>query len=664
MQRATLVLLTALVVATLPAAGAAGASCGPAGGQAWPFAKTDQGSDFVFTGKGYGHGVGMSQFGARGAARLGCDAETILQTYYQGTAVSSKAMPTTIRVGLIPNTSSGSRVSSATFENLEATDHVPWRYAGKIVRKQPAGATWKALLRVDDAAGTTRYVIRDKRGDTIWRSPWSAPGKVLEALLNNRRLVKVHEKGLRYKRGELQLKSTLSGMYLTARVAFEPYLYGLAEMPSSWETEALKSQAIVGRSYAFVERSNGNQANCVCHLYDSTSDQVYTGWEKESEGTDAVWGKRWVSAVDATAGQVITVDGNVRTGNYASSHGGHSESAAFVWGGAESSHLQPIDDSRWEANSGNPNSTWMVRFTREQVGKAFGVGTALKIELPDPKGASGRIGNPAWGAGGVKVIGTEGEVTVSGDTARWTLGLRSTLFDVLNPPLGGIPITGDWNGTGKTQLGWYRDGHVALRRADGSVIRFQYGRAGDTPIVGDWDGNGTDTLGVVRGTSWYLINHHGGGGADIQFSYGKPGDIPMPGNWDGDPGDESGVIRDGTWYLNDVLGGGRAWKFFGYGRVSKGDIPIAGDWRGRGADRPGVVRGDQWLLKHTLSGGAADNDFYYGRPSRGDIPVVGNWGGTGDSGTDVTPGIVRGTTWHLRNSNSGGPAHRTVEFVG
>jgi hypothetical protein len=79
------------------------------------------------------------------------------------------------------------------------------------------------------------------------------------------------------------------------------------------------------------------------------------------------------------------------------------------------------------------------------------------------------------------------------------------------------------------------------------------------------------------------------------------------------------------------------------------DRPIAGDWDGNGTVTPGVVRGNTWYLRNSNSSGPADIVFAYGGPA--DRVITGDWDGNGT----FTPGIVRGNRWYLRNSNSTGP---------
>jgi hypothetical protein len=77
---------------------------------------------------------------------------------------------------------------------------------------------------------------------------------------------------------------------------------------------------------------------------------------------------------------------------------------------------------------------------------------------------------------------------------------------------GAIPVTGDWNGDGITNVGWYQSGgRWRLRRTDGSIITFIYGmRSDDVPVTGDWNGDGRDGVGVLRsGPEWLLRNSLG-----------------------------------------------------------------------------------------------------------------------------------------------------------
>lgn len=145
--------------------------------------------------------------------------------------------------------------------------------------------------------------------------------------------------------------------------------------------------------------------------------------------------------------------------------------------------------------------------------------------------------------------------------------------------------------------------------------------------------------------------------ADIVFSYGGSG-TPVVGDWDGDGTDDIGVVQGGTWFLRTALAGGPADLIGRFGGA--GDVRIAGDWDGDGDATPGVVRGRTRFLKNDLTGGTADLTFNYGLTT--DVPLVGDWDGDGVD----TPGVARNTTsgiaWHLRSSNTPGPATTSFRF--
>lgn len=231
---------------------------------------------------------------------------------------------------------------------------------------------------------------------------------------------------------------------------------------------------------------------------------------------------------------------------------------------------------------------------------------------------------------------------------------------------GGTPLTGDFDGNGTSDLGWYLDGKVALRLSAKNVLRFSYGRAGDLPVAGDWNGDGVSTLGIIRDGRWHLINEHRSGAADVSFTYGKIGtrgdDLSLVGDWDGDGRTTIGIIRDGTWHLRNSLSSGAGEIVFTYGRIGPrgDDIPVVGDWNADGRDDPGILRDGAWHLRTSLSSGASEVDFLYGRVTQGDRPVTGDWNGTGGT----TPGIVRGQVWYLRNVLSSGPADAEITFAG
>jgi stage II sporulation protein D len=466
-------LVTALAVSiamctVVSAAPARAAGCFPAGGESMQKPSAAPG-DFVFSGHGWGHGIGMSQYGARGAAQLGCSVTDILSTYYPGVAVQTADMPDRLRVGIVPNRPSGALVKSYRVKvttgsstwTLQATESGTGRTTSSTAR-QPAGATWQV-----ETLGDGGVQLRDLGVDVPEHLAGTDedPGVVLAAdavstltAQVDGATVELPREGHRYRRGRLEFvprvrSGAADGMFVTLVVAgsggtsaMDAYLYGLAEMPSSWPAAALQAQAVVGRSFALTQwlAYRGNRTDCRCDLFDSTSSQHYTGYDKEGEGS---YGARWVAAVDATSGKVIASGGRVVSGYYNSSHGGHSESNAFVWGGSALSYLGAVDDSRWDRASGNPYGTWTMSFTAAEVSAklaaaGFDVGDVRAVRLPKPLGSSGRVGDPARGAGGAVIDGSRRTITISGNALRTALGLRSTLVTVSSRPLACVPPAG------------------------------------------------------------------------------------------------------------------------------------------------------------------------------------------------------------------------------
>lgn len=99
------------------------------------------------------------------------------------------------------------------------------------------------------------------------------------------------------------------------QVDFQQYLYGIAEMPSSWSKEALKAQAVAARSYALAYTNNGTKSICA-----TQSCQVYIG---SSKGGD------WEQAVKDTKGIVVTSGGNAASTQYSSTTGGYLNTSGW-----------------------------------------------------------------------------------------------------------------------------------------------------------------------------------------------------------------------------------------------------------------------------------------------------------------------------------------------
>ncbi len=358
--------------------------------------------EWEFDGGGWGHGVGLSQYGALGQAQDGRTATQILQHYYTGTSVTD--MP----AGHWTTQSNGlwvGLVSNATTVNLGAV-------GGSLTICQPAGTCPPAnqpppsftdvtidpgeLWRFEvDAGDPTRCRFRKVTpADQVGNLGYGPCDAALTK--EDTTSVRFDLNGKQYAHGALRFTPSSSGFHAVVTVDLERYLYGLAEVPSSWPSEALKAQAIIGRSYAVataVERGGANgstkSASCGCHLRSTTADQAYAGWAKEG-GTA---GASWVKAVNDTAADILVHPGSnyafdIAKAFYSSSNGGASENVEFVWGGAALPWLRSVGDP-WSADPKiNPLARWTVVVPSSKVESAFGWDRVTMVEVTSgPPGA-------------------------------------------------------------------------------------------------------------------------------------------------------------------------------------------------------------------------------------------------------------------------------------
>jgi hypothetical protein len=202
--------------------------------------------------------------------------------------------------------------------------------------------------------------------------------------------------GKEYARGTIRFTPSSAGFHVNVTLGLEEYLYGLAEVPSSWPTQALRAQAIIGRSYAVataVERGgadgSGKLASCGCHIRSSPADQAYAGWAKESGAS----GGSWVQAVVDTSGDILTHPSStyafdIAKAFYSSSNGGASEDVEFVWGGAALPWLRSVPD-KWSADPDiNPLARWTVVVPAGKIEAYFGWSAVTMVEVvTGPPGA-------------------------------------------------------------------------------------------------------------------------------------------------------------------------------------------------------------------------------------------------------------------------------------
>ena len=330
---------------------------------------------FLVSGRGYGHGVGMSQYGAYGQALAGRSYDRILAHYYTGTALG-KAGRKEVRVLLAEGRRAVTISSSLPFFAVDAT--------GATYRLPKGPLTVRPDLSIPSEAG-----LAPATQPLVFR-----PAKKASLALDGRLY-----------RGKLELVPQAGFLRVVNVVALESYIQGVVagEMPYSWPAEALKSQAVAARSYALASLVKGKSFD----LYSDVRSQVYLGVAGEKPST--------TKAVTDTTGQVVLYGGKVATTYYFSTSGGKTASAADVFGFSVPYLVSRPDP--WDKIS--PYYRWGPVLLGARTVQAKLGADARVTDVRGNATPSGRIRS-------VTVDTTTGSEQVPATVVRTALGLRST----------------------------------------------------------------------------------------------------------------------------------------------------------------------------------------------------------------------------------------------
>lgn len=336
---------------------------------------------FLVSGHGWGHGLGLSQWGAKGYADRGWTFDRILAHYYPGTELGP-APVSKLRVLLADGAKSLALGSTGPWTLVDGDGASHALDPGKLV----LGAALK--LRTAASADVTPL-----------QPPLTLVARTGAQLQFAGKAYRGSFRVLKTKAGKLQLVDT---------VRLEDYLKGVvpSEMPSSWAPEALKAQAVAARSYALAQLSPSQPYD----LYSDTRSQVYGGVAAESAAASA--------AIAATAGQVLLYGGKVADAMFSSSSGGRTASSAEAFpGGKPVPYLVSVPDPY----DLSPYRNWgPVAVDGGQAAKALGV-TAPLEDIAPTVGPSGRVTTAV-------LTTPTGPVVSTGSNLRAALGLRSTWF--------------------------------------------------------------------------------------------------------------------------------------------------------------------------------------------------------------------------------------------
>jgi SpoIID/LytB domain protein len=166
----------------------------------------------------------------------------------------------------------------------------------------------------------------------------------------------------------------------------------------TWPAAALEAQVIASRSYALAQVARGLDSDCGCHMDDGDGpkyDQTFRGWLAESQYGEP---NKWAEAVDATrtsqdSGLAAVYNGKPINAYYTAATGGHTLSAASVWGGSSVPWAEGVPDE-WSLDApGNPYRTWSVVLSQQRVEEIFGLSDVMEVILrTDPEtGAADQV---------------------------------------------------------------------------------------------------------------------------------------------------------------------------------------------------------------------------------------------------------------------------------
>ncbi|MFL5675884.1 MAG: SpoIID/LytB domain-containing protein [Chloroflexota bacterium] len=390
-------------------------------------------STVTFFGRGYGHGVGMSQYGARGRAVAGQDAATILAHYYQGA-----------RLGTVPTTT---RIRVRVLYRFHATARTPLLIYGRrgpwtidaVAATFPADAGLRVIPSTSGSLTTWRIRVTAADGSVLYSG--AKPSSLVVRGATGSTRLQLDSKPGSYDeyRGLIRVKASTAAPLATVvnDLPLETYLRGVVpvEMSSAWPAAALEAQTIASRSYAARRVRPGVS---YYDVVDTSASQVYHGAKGERATTNAI--------IRATAGVVLRSGSSIANTLYHSAGGGGTENNENVYTSATGAKVAGVvtylrgsldrapDGGSYDAAS--PYATWATRtYTVAQLSAWFAAdsrtnaGTLIALDLRD-RGVSGRLIS-------VRLIGSRGTRTVSGEVFRSVFNarrpasdplLRSTLF--------------------------------------------------------------------------------------------------------------------------------------------------------------------------------------------------------------------------------------------
>ncbi|MCZ4497047.1 MAG: SpoIID/LytB protein [Thermoleophilia bacterium] len=442
-------------------------------------------AQYRIEGGGWGHGIGLSQYGADGYAKKGWTVDRIIGHYFPGTVLAARPTdgPTSLRVLLKrgPFTPRFQMLSAGEVRHglaapLEVApgDVVEVAREGAMLTATRVRGAERTPVTIASPADVTLVPAVDGGFKTLFSPDYGGSGGSYHGMITF--YANPAGKG--------------GGVGVVNTVPFESYLRGVvpAEMPAAWHPEALKSQAVAARSYAL----RGLQKNAPFDVYATTSSQVYGGINAERPTTDAA-----IAATDSLVARVGGPTGEVAQTFFYSSSGGRTANNEDVWNGTPRSYLRsvpsPFEETyrkTWETGETAGGATLKLELTPAQLGAKLG------SYVPGAFRSISVEGTPSGYAKKLTIVGTSGKNTISADSFKLRFDLGSTNFRVhllsisapnVNPVGKYVKIVGRAP-AGQTQLRLSRPGYIKTMtvkpKADGLwTVNMRMGAATRAQVI-------------------------------------------------------------------------------------------------------------------------------------------------------------------------------------
>ena len=262
---------------------------------------------FTVRGRGFGHGVGMSQYGAQAQALAGRTATQIIEFYYTGSQVTPVRDDQVIAVNVLH------RVSRFNLQLRQVDDspQIPVDDPGAVgdfvtstrSKLSQAGARYRfdlggtvdkplvVVTQIDSKGRQTEFLTAggidihwggtrepERAGTDPAYADLAGPGEGLRDGYGRYRYGNLRVTAVRYDdNGTMRASLEVAN---NVRVHDE-YLRGIGEVPASWQPAALQAQVIASRGFALAAAKTSVKYTCGCQLYDGTVSQVFAGWMRE-----------------------------------------------------------------------------------------------------------------------------------------------------------------------------------------------------------------------------------------------------------------------------------------------------------------------------------------------------------------------------------------------